>query len=256
MQEKIKRVLKELEEKYQIRILYACESGSRAWGFPSPDSDYDVRFIYAHPTDWYLSINEKTDFINLDLDEGMLDLSGWDIRKALNLYTKSNASVYSWIHSPIIYYTDDFLCQQLQAMQQDYFVPKAAIHHYLGLTKKIVNTELQGDEVKLKKYFYVLRPLLCARWIADTKTPPPMEFDRLLPLIENRTDDLYANVHQLLKWKETASEQATVAPQALIHQFVEEEMPYCYRVASEMESQHPDKELLNQLFRTILAKNT
>lgn len=254
MQEKIKTVLRQLEKSHQIRILYACESGSRAWGFPSPDSDYDVRFIYVHPTDWYLSINEKTDYINLDLDDGLLDLGGWDIRKTLNLYAKSNASVYSWIDSPIVYQSDDYLREQLHSLQIQYFTPKTTMLHYLGITKKMLNTELQHEQVKLKKYFYVIRPLLCARWIVDTKTPPPMEFHRLLPLLNERPK-LLAKVHELLKWKETASEQDTIERQPIIHQFVEEEMTYCYQAGAVMESNFPDKEPLNQLFREVLQRS-
>src|SRR5450755_2879949 len=93
MLETIKQKLYELETNQNIRILYACESGSRAWGFPSPDSDFDVRFIYARTTNDYLSIHEIKDVIDLPVNE-VLDIGGWDIKKALKLFLKSNAPLY------------------------------------------------------------------------------------------------------------------------------------------------------------------
>ena len=71
-----------------VRVLYAAESGSRAWGFASPDSDHDVRFIYAHERDWYVSLWEDRDVVERGIDEKLVDLAGWDIRKALRLLLK------------------------------------------------------------------------------------------------------------------------------------------------------------------------
>ena len=70
--------LQELEAENNVKILYACESGSRAWGFPSATSDYDVRFIYLRPVEWYLSIEQKRDVIEYPV-ENDLDISGWDL---------------------------------------------------------------------------------------------------------------------------------------------------------------------------------
>ncbi len=89
MERTIKAGLAEIEAQENVRIVYACESGSRAWGFPSSDSDYDVRFIYLHPLEWYLSIEKRRDVIERPIT-GVLDVNGWDLRKALQLFRKSN----------------------------------------------------------------------------------------------------------------------------------------------------------------------
>ena len=102
MEQLIHSRLIEIEAKNAIKIVYACESGSRAWGFPSANSDYDVRFIYIRPVDWYLSIYEKRDVIEYPIDE-QLDISGWDLKKALQLLRKTNPPLLEWLGSPIVY---------------------------------------------------------------------------------------------------------------------------------------------------------
>ena len=104
VRQEILQRLKQTEQDKNVRIVMAIESGSRAWGFESPDSDYDVRFIYVHEKDWYLSIDssEERDVIEYPITDD-IDLNGWDIRKALKLFSKSNPSFIEWIHSPITY---------------------------------------------------------------------------------------------------------------------------------------------------------
>jgi predicted nucleotidyltransferase len=103
MQTRIATALAALEAQHGIRILCACESGSRAWGFPSPDSDYDVRFIYVHALDWYLGLDEGPDTLNFPVDDE-LDLAGWELRKTLRLLRSSNAALFEWLQSPIVYH--------------------------------------------------------------------------------------------------------------------------------------------------------
>jgi hypothetical protein len=98
--------LEALEAQHGFRIILAVESGSRAWGFPSPDSDFDVRFIYAKPLDDYLSLQPGRDVCEPAMD-GLFDFSGWEIRKALNLLLKCNAIASEWLESPIIYKASD-----------------------------------------------------------------------------------------------------------------------------------------------------
>ena len=102
--EEIQRSIDEIEQSENVTVLYACESGSRAWGFHSQDSDYDVRFIYAHPPDWYLSVDleKKRDVIERPILDD-LDVSGWDLRKSLQLFRKSNPPLLEWLDSPIVY---------------------------------------------------------------------------------------------------------------------------------------------------------
>ena len=114
MNDQIQQRLRQIEQDRDVRVLYACESGSRAWGFASTDSDYDVRFIYTHDRDWYLSIYERADGIELGVDEENIDLSGWDLRKALRLFLKSNAVIFEWLYSPIVYFQDDTFTAKLK----------------------------------------------------------------------------------------------------------------------------------------------
>jgi uncharacterized protein len=162
--------LQQLERAHQIQILYACESGSRAWGFPSPDSDYDVRFIYLRPLEWYLSIDDRPDTIldprgyanDLPVNS-LLDINGWDLRKALKLFKGSNSAIYEWIQSPIIYQSQQGLTDRLRDLAPSYYTCRAGIHHYLNMTIGCYRKHLQTDVVKLKKYFYALRPILAAK---------------------------------------------------------------------------------------------
>ncbi len=154
MHEIIINNLKAIESKENIKILYACESGSRAWGFPSKDSDYDVRFIYLKDTNWYLKVNYKyqRDVIELPIHD-LLDINGWDLRKALGLLRKSNPALLEWFNSPIVYYKEKDFTQMFQSLIQEYYSPKACFYHYSHMAKGNNREYLQGDEVKIKKYF-------------------------------------------------------------------------------------------------------
>ena len=152
MIEEIQTKLNEITAANQVRILYACESGSRAWGFPSADSVYDVRFIYLHTPDTYLSIDEPRDTIDLPVNE-VLDINGWDLKKALRLFRGSNAALYEWILSPVVYAQSGAFRTRIHTIMNDYFSPKDGMHHYIGVARNSFSA-LTGEEVKLKKYFY------------------------------------------------------------------------------------------------------
>jgi predicted nucleotidyltransferase len=163
-----------------VRVLYAAESGSRAWGFPSPDSDFDVRFLYAHERDWYVSLSEERDVIERPLDERRIDLAGWDIRKALRLLLRSNPALYEWLVSPIVY-VDSPLRAELKALFEAAASPRALAHHYWSIARGQWRSEIAGrDQVRLKKYFYIVRPLLSLAWVIRHKGAPPMAIDDLL----------------------------------------------------------------------------
>lgn len=178
MEKLIKSKLKEIEEKENIRILHCVESGSRAWGFASPDSDYDVRFIYVRPEDFYLRLDKTRDVIEWQLDD-TLDINGWDISKALTLLHKSNPTLFEWNSSPIVYKTTG-QWKRISDIINRYFVAKAGLYHYLSTAKGNYREYLKGETVRLKKYFYVLRPLLACKWILAEGTPPPMLFSTLM----------------------------------------------------------------------------
>ena len=177
VQEIIPAKLKEIEARENIRVIHCVESGSRAWGFASPDSDYDVRFIYVRPIEYYLRLDKTRDVIEWQLDE-TLDINGWDLQKALRLLHSSNPTLFEWNNSPIVYKTTPEWAE-ISAIIEHFFQKKAGLYHYLSTAKKNYREYLKGDMVKLKKYFYVLRPLLACRWILEKQTPPPMLFSEL-----------------------------------------------------------------------------
>jgi hypothetical protein len=205
---RIQTALAELEITRGIRVLYACESGSRAWGFPSTDSDYDVRFIYCHPTDWYLALDEGSDTLNFPVDDD-LDLAGWELRKALRLLRGANAALFEWLQSPVVYHEALAFRARLAPLLPAAFNPKAGLHHYLGQLRRGVEEDMAGAEVRLKRLFYALRSALAARWIRKRGTLPPMEFAPLRALLPAA---LAAEVDALLVAKATANEK-TVVPQ-------------------------------------------
>jgi predicted nucleotidyltransferase len=181
----IREKLEGIELGNSVKVLYACESGSRAWGFASPDSDYDVRFVYMQTRDQYLSIRERSDVIELPVNE-VLDIGGWDCRKALQLFLKSNAVLYEWLQSPIVYKETTGFASELRGLMGKYFSMRAGGHHYLSMARNTLENDLQGDSVKLKKYFYALRPALACLWVVERAGVPPMEFGSLRTIVEDR----------------------------------------------------------------------
>lgn len=177
MKEVIAQKLKEIEERENVKILHCVESGSRAWGFASPDSDYDVRFVYLRPKEYYLRLDRTRDVIEWQLDD-TLDINGWDLQKALRLLHKSNPTIFEWNSSPIVYKTTP-QWQELSELINGYFLQKSGLYHYISTAKGNYREYLKGDTVRLKKYFYVLRPILACRWIIAEQTPPPMLFSEL-----------------------------------------------------------------------------
>jgi predicted nucleotidyltransferase len=175
----IQRRLDKIEKKENVKILYACESGSRAWGFPSKDSDYDVRFIYVHPRNWYLSIETGRDVIERPLVNN-IDESGWDLKKALGLLRKSNPPLLEWLDSPIIYKEVPSFSKKIRELVKYYYSAQNCMNHYFHIAERTYKAHLKRPLVKSKKYFYALRPLLACRWIEAGYGPVPMEFAKLV----------------------------------------------------------------------------
>ncbi len=145
-----------MERDHGVRVLFAVESGSRAWGFPSPDSDYDVRFVYLHPRDWYLSLVERRDVIEIPIDAEDHDISGWDLRKALQLLLRSNPPLYEWLVSPIVYREDGATMAALRRLAETGYAHKTMGWHYLRIADRTYRTHFGSrPEANLKKYFYV-----------------------------------------------------------------------------------------------------
>ncbi|POP43085.1 nucleotidyltransferase [Superficieibacter electus] len=222
MQVRVRRSLRDIEEKYAVKVLYACESGSRGWGFASPDSDYDVRFLYVHPPEWYLRVEAPRDVIELPIDDE-LDISGWEWRKALGLLKNANPTLIEWLDSPVIYEQDASVMATLRHEVPRWFSPLRARWHYYSMARKNFRGYLQGDEVRLKKYFYVLRPLLAVRWIEAGKGMPPMRFAELLAGSELDAA-LRQEIDELLERKQRAGEAEYGLRRPLLHAFIRAEL--------------------------------
>ncbi len=213
-----------IEQKYAVQILYACESGSRAWGFASPNSDYDVRFLYAHEQDWYLSIHDKRDVIEY-MDDSVLDINGWDIRKALRLLRKGNAALREWLHSPIVYQSRDDLFSLIQELARRTFLPETLCHHYLAMARKHLTTLKDAPQAKLKTYLYALRTLLCCQWINQQNTQPSMLIDDLLSAcLSERDPELRDYIDRLLHLKRSGKERSVIDRSEFFETFLQRHM--------------------------------
>ncbi|MGL5004656.1 MAG: nucleotidyltransferase domain-containing protein, partial [Casimicrobium sp.] len=231
------------------------ESGSRAWGFASPNSDYDARFIYIHPRDWYLSIDleDKRDVIEYKIVDD-IDLNGWDIRKALRLFSKSNPAFVEWIQSPITYIECGDFANRCRALLNEVYSCEHGTHHYRSMAKTNYRGYLKADLVPLKKYFYVLRPLLSVRWIERYETAPPIEFSKLLHLIEEQAA-LVTAIDELLERKRNAPEMGLAPQVPAIHTFIEAELERLERLIVNKSRQQSTTDKLSELFRNCLSEN-
>lgn len=254
MREIIMEQLDRLEKEEHIRILYACESGSRAWGFPSRDSDYDVRFIYIRPVDWYLSIFDKRDVIERPISD-KLDISGWDLRKALNLYRKSNPPLLEWLQSPIRYAEQYSVAEQLRSVSPLTFSPKSCMYHYLNMARGNYRMYLQREQVRVKKYFYVLRPVLACEWIERYGEMPPMEFDVLVERLIPKDSVLWRDVQQLLARKKAGDELDYELRLHPINDYLEERLSELEKSAAALNSAEAKlDDRLDALFRAALQE--
>lgn len=245
----IQEKLIEIEQKENVKILLAVESGSRAWGFASPDSDYDVRFIYVRRPEDYLRLDEPKDVIEWQLDD-VLDINGWDIKKALVQFRRGNATLFEWSNSPIVYRKAPEWDTVYEAAKA-YFSAKAGIGHYYGTAQNTYASYLQAPEVKYKKYFYALRPLLACQYIETYHCPPPVLFDDLMKL--SMPDELRASIEKLLEVKKVTDEK-TLNPQIpVIQAFLSTELVHQKQLGDAMADDHnKDWEALNKVFRELI----
>lgn len=246
----IESALLDAERVYDVRVLYAVESGSRAWGFASTDSDYDVRFIFVHRRDWYLSIESGRDVIE-EMLPGDIDLAGWDLRKALHLLRKSNPPLHEWLRSPIVYREDPTFVARLKAAADSYYSPKHCFLHYLSMAETNFRDYLQGEEVWTKKYLYVLRPITACLWIEKGLGPVPMEFESVAEkVIEDPA--LLSAIQSLLDRKRKGVELSKGPRVEVISGFIEAQIPRLVSVKQKPDPL-PHIEPLNELFRSAIG---
>lgn len=220
---RIQEVLSNVQSERRIRVLFACESGSRAWGFPSRDSDYDVRFLYVHPRDWYLSVEDRRDVIELPISDD-LDVSGWELRKALRLLRKSNPPLLEWLKSPLVYRRDPVFHSEFSALAASFYSPERCFAHYLHMAFGNWRKYLEGcAEVSMKKYLYVFRPVLACRWIERGLGQPPMLFDELQEGVLEEFE-VRAAVGELVARKKLGEELALAPAVPVLTEFLRAEL--------------------------------
>lgn len=207
MREGIIQTLQSIELETNVRILLAVESGSRAWGFASPDSDYDVRFIYVHEPDWYLTVFDRRDVMEKMLP-GDLDVSGWELRKSLRLFAKCNVALNEWIGSPVLYREAPGFRSELGALTAKFFNPIGATHHYRSMAKQALSDMSSNGHISIKKLLYAIRALLACRWIGRHGSQPPTEFIALVDDVATVEEQEYFG--QLLVRKAVTLEKGAI----------------------------------------------
>ena len=250
MYRKIQEILDLLEKREGFRILFAVESGSRAWGFSSPDSDYDVRYVYVRPAAEYLRVDPLRDTVEGPLDD-VMDFAGWDLRKFLELLHRSNPSLMEWVHSPIVYRRSP-RWDAVAAAVPGYFDPRSNLHHYLSMCRQDLTRHLPGEQVKVKKYLYVLRSILCGRWLEREGTLPPEAFRELMKVLPEQWQ---STAEHLLELKTTSDEVLWTDRIPELNAWLESEHARLMAVAAAMAGKDPGGyEELNALFRETLAR--
>ena len=244
-----------MEENNGVSVLFAIESGSRAWGFPSPDSDYDARFVYVRPAKDYLTLTPKRDVIELPI-EGDYDINGWDIKKALNLLLKPNPVLLEWLSSPIRYMWNDKACNKLLEFSKQLIHGPACVHHYFNLGENLWRRQIEGaDEVKLKRYFYVLRPAMALRWVRmHPNVIPPMNFQELMAGVD-LPKDLTEELRELLHAKAKTKELGTGSRNPRLDSFIVEEFDKARELTKTIRSEKKElRPAADALFRELIGE--
>ncbi len=247
---RIMQALAEIEAQNDVRVIFACESGSRGWGFASPDSDYDVRFLYVHRLPWYLRVEAQRDVIELPISDE-LDVSGWELRKALRLLRRANPVLLEWLDSPVVYRQDEAVVNELRTMLPHWFSALRGRYHYLAMARNNFRGYLQGELVRLKKYLYVLRPLLAMQWIDQGRGQPPMRFADLVAGIVD-DESLLDEINRLLAIKMRAGEAEYSPRWPRIHAYIEQQLAHSERGGDYKKPEGDCRELDEFLLRMVM----
>lgn len=257
--------LHKIERDRHVKVLFACESGSRAWGFASPNSDYDVRFIYCRPVTTYLSLASRRDVMDQhDIPaSGDIDLSGWDIMKALLLASQSNPQIVEWLHGPIRYYEYAPFVEELSDIMREYN-PRAIMHHYASMAHNQYKNYVAktGEKVRFKKYLYALRPLFSAMWIQHYgfEGHPPIDFGELYDSVKRRApgleyDVLRSEIDLLLHKKARANEEEMQDRLECIELYIRSNVDRVRELAKKtFDGRYPDMMRLEDLCRRTIRQ--
>lgn len=253
MKDTIVENLIKLEREHDIKVIFAVESGSRSTGIPSQDSDYDVRFIYVHRLEWYLSIDEKRETLELPISE-RLDLNGWELRKSLRLLRKSNPHLFEWLHSGILYAQATTFLEKIKLLENEVFSAKPALFHYLNMAKRNAADYFHSEKIKTKNYFYVLRPVLACLWIEKYRTFPPVELQYLVPKLIQPAE-IKQEIGTIIERKVAGITETSKEEFRKLSQFLQHELERIEEVAYNWNEKKDDiTPQLNKLFREILEE--
>ena len=249
IEQEIQQKLDALQAEKNCRLLLAVESGSRAWGYASQDSDYDVRCIYYYPQERYLDVRLPRDTVEWELNE-VFDITGWELRKSLGLALKSNLTVFEWADSPIVYRTSPWH-EEFRSVIRSVMQPRMLASRYLGMAASTMHRYLQRDEVPYKQYFYALRPLLAARWVMQELVPAPVPFADLRPLLPQ---EMQSVTDELLALRNGSTEKATGPAHPVADAFIVRELAALDAMLQNMPAPaEPDTAPLGAFFRSVVS---
>lgn len=252
--DKLKELLHQVEAEQNLSVIYGLESGSRAWGFESQNSDYDVRFLYVRPVDWYLSIEKRDDVLELGTSQD-IDLSGWDLRKALLFLRQSHPVLLEWLRSPVVYIERPEIIQQMREIGEEFFAPRASVHHYIGWAERILHRYFQHSDLAAKRYFYVMRPVLCCRWIQSIGGQPPLLMHNLISAVEMPIDAKLA-IESLIERKRAGYELDSVGRIPILDQYIAGTLPQIKEFLGTLpKPEYAPFDLLNSLFHQALSNH-
>jgi len=245
--EDVNELLKKIENKKGVRILYACETGSRAWGFPSPDSDYDIRFVYMHTRDWYLGLSQRKDTI--EIMDGDLDIAGWDLKKCLMLLQKSNAPLIERFQSPVEYYATPGFKEEFKKLVESYYSPIAVFYHHHSLAKKFWEELKEKEEYKLKSVFYLVRSLLSCNWILEDNAVLPMDIFGLMKYVSEKQKE---KLNELIALKATVGEKHLYPQDKILNEWITDWLEKAEVGKGKLQPNKNDMGQLNQFFLKML----
>jgi uncharacterized protein len=245
--QQIQTILINIEQTKKVKILYACETGSRAWGFPSPDSDFDIRFMYMHERDWYLSLSVRKDTI--EIMDGDLDITGWDLKKSLTLLKKSNAPLIERFNSPIEYFSVPGFRDEFKELIASYYSPIAVFFHHHSLATKFWEELKDKEEIKLKSYFYLIRSLLSCNWIIKDNTVLPMHIEGLMKYVE---EEYKEKLRVLIAFKATVGEKYLHKKEEQLNEWILSLFEKIEAEKDKLTVNNADIGLLNEFFLKML----
>lgn len=242
--------LKNLEERENIKILFACEAGSRAFGTESVKSDYDVRFIYIRKINWYLQLYEGPEIIEITQNT-KIEIIGWDLKKALKLLQKSNTTILEWIHSPIVYMCDKVFTAKLKNLAKLAFSPPSTIYHYVNMAKKNLHYLRKEETPSTKRYLNILRPLLNCLWIIEYGKIPT---SNLTSLFYHKLHNPVI-IHQFELLIRAKQEGHRYFQSAQLDRYIEEIIPIIEEKVKKIQQKHTDlTDTFNQFFIKVITK--